>query len=330
MDMTTTRTHNDLNRKAALASIAVAILLVGMKAWAVLSTGSTAMLGSLADTALDLIASLATLLGVWVAAQPDDHNHRFGHGKAEALAAMFQVVLISISAIGLAFRAIGQFFGGAQVAEAESGVIVSTIALAATFALLAYQRYVIRKTGSLAISTDNVHYKSDVFLNLAVIAALLLDTYAGIAGADAVFAFGIAIWLAWGAWGASQTAIEQLMDHEWPLEKRERFLAVVAQHPELRGLHDLRTRTSGNRDFVQFHVWVDGRMTVTQAHHVMDEIEDKLTAEFPGVEILIHPDPEGLVDEEAMGAENLLAPNADGISPAILAQGSPLAGGTTA
>ena len=237
---------------------------------------------------------------------------------------MFQVVLISISAIGLAFRAIGQFFGGAQVAEAESGVIVSTIALAATFALLVYQRHVIRQTGSLAISTDNVHYKSDVFLNLAVITALVFDTWLGIKGADAVFAFGIALWLAWGAWGASQVAVDQLMDHEWPLEKRERFLELVSQHPELKGLHDLRTRTSGNRDFVQFHVWVDGRMTVTEAHRVMDEIEEKLMAAFPGVEILIHPDPEGLVDEEALGAENLLAPDADGTSPALLAQGAPV------
>lgn len=317
------QTHASLNRKAALASIAVATMLVGMKLWAVLSTGSTAMLGSLADTTLDLIASLATLLGVWVAAQPADHNHRFGHGKAEALAAMFQVVLISISAVGLAFRAVEQLLGGGQVAEPESGVIVSVIALAATFALLAYQRHVIRQTNSLAISTDNVHYKSDLFLNVAVIAALLLDTYAGIRGADAAFAFGIALWLGWGAWGASQEAIEQLMDHEWPLEKRERFLQLAAQHPELKGLHDLRTRTSGNRDFVQFHVWVDGRMTVTQAHRVMDEIEAKLMAAFPGVEILIHPDPEGLVDEGTMGAENLLAPGAVGASPAIAAQGVP-------
>ncbi len=316
------QTHANLNRRAALASISVAMLLVGLKVWAVISTGSAAMLGSLADTALDLVASLATLLGVWVASQPDDHNHRFGHGKAEALSAMFQVVLISISAIGLAFRSIQQFIGGAKVAEAESGVIVSAIALGATFALLAYQRHVIKRTNSLAISTDNVHYKSDLFLNVAVIAALLLDTYAGIRGADAVFAFGIALWLAWGAWGASQAAIEQLMDQEWPVEKRERFLEVVSQHPELRGLHDLRTRTSGNRDFVQFHVWVDGRMTVTEAHRVMDEIEDKLMAEFPGVEILIHPDPEGLVDEDTMGAENLLA-DSDDISPAIIAQGAP-------
>ncbi|OYZ46906.1 MAG: divalent metal cation transporter FieF [Novosphingobium sp. 16-62-11] len=319
-----TAEHANLNRKAALASIVVALLLAGMKLWAVISTGSASMLGSLADTTLDLVASVATLIGVWVAAMPDDANHRFGHGKAEALAAMFQVVLISISAIGIAVRAVGQFFGQVQVAEPETGVIVSAIAMGATLALLAYQRHVIRQTRSLAISTDNVHYKSDLFLNLAVIVALLLEARAGIRGADAVFAFGIALWLGWSAWGASQAAVDQLMDHEWPLEKRERFLELVSQHPELKGLHDLRTRTSGNRDFVQFHVWVDGRMTVTEAHRVMDEIEDKLMAAFPGVEILIHPDPEGLVDEEAMGAENLLAPDADATSPALLAQGAPV------
>jgi ferrous-iron efflux pump FieF len=163
-----------------------------------------------------------------------------------------------------------------------------------------------------------------LLLNLAVIAALAVDHWLGVPGADAVFAFGIALWLGWGAWGASQTAIEQLMDHEWPLEKRERFLEVVAQHPELKGLHDLRTRTSGNRDFVQFHVWVDGRMTVTEAHRVMDEIEDKLLLAFPGIEILIHPDPEGHVDEPALGAQDLLAVGPEGESPALMAQGRPL------
>ena len=325
MDMTRAAEHGGLNRRAAYASIAVASLLLAMKVYAVFSTGSTAMLGSLADTGLDLIASLATLLGVWIGAQPADANHRFGHGKAEALAAMFQVVLISLSALGIAFQAVAEFIGGGRPADAEAGVIVSAIAMAATFALLAYQRHVIRATGSLAITTDNVHYQSDLLLNLAVIAALALDHWLGLAGADAIFAFGIALWLGWGAWGASQAAIEQLMDHEWPLAKRERFLEVVAQHPELKGLHDLRTRTSGNRDFVQFHVWVDGRMTVTEAHRVMDEIEDKLLAAFPGIEILIHPDPEGHVDEPALGAHDLLAGGPDGESPALMAQGGPAA-----
>jgi ferrous-iron efflux pump FieF len=295
-----------LNRSAAFASIAVALLLVGLKGFAAWSTGSTAMLGSLADTALDLIASLATLIGVWIAAQPSDDNHRFGHGKAEALAAMFQVVLISISALGIAARGIERFVVGGRTEAAGEGIGVSLIALAATLGLLAWQRHVIRRTGSLAIATDHVHYQSDLLLNLAVIAALALDQYGGIAGSDALLGLAIALWLGWSAWRASQAAVEQLMDREWPDEKKDRFLAVVARHPQLRGIHDMRTRTSGNRDFVQFHVWVDGNMTVRAAHRVMDEIEAKLTAEFPELEILIHPDPEGLVDEDGPAGEDVM------------------------
>jgi ferrous-iron efflux pump FieF len=300
------RSAASLNRSAAIASIAVAALLVALKAWAAWSTGSAAMLGSLADTVLDLVASLATLVGVWVAAQPADDAHRFGHGKAEALAAMFQVVLISISALGIGYHAISELLGGARTQAANEGIVVSLIAMGATLALLAWQRHVIRRTGSVAIATDHVHYQSDLLLNLAVIAALALDQYAGLNGADPVFGLLIALWLAWGAWRASTTAIEQLMDREWADDKKARFIDVLGRHPELRGVHDLRTRTSGNRDFVQFHVWVDPKMTVLEAHRVMDEIESKLIAEFPDIEILIHPDPDGHVDESGAAAQDVL------------------------
>ena len=286
-----------LNIRAAFASISVALLLLGMKAWAVWATGSTAMLGSLADTALDLVASLATLAGVWIAAQPADEDHRFGHGKAEALAAMFQVVLISISAVGLAARAVQQWIAGGRTEAAQDGIVVSAIAMVATLALIAYQRFVIARTGSIAIATDHVHYQSDLFLNLAVIAALALDQYGGVAGADPVFALAIAAWLAWGAWRASQTAIEQLMDREWPEEKRQRFVEIAARHPELVHLHDLRTRTSGMHDFVQFHVDLPGSMTVDQSHAIIDRVEHALCREFPNLELLIHIDPVGHVDE---------------------------------
>ena len=296
-----------LNRSAAYASIAVALLLAGLKGWAVLATHSTAMLGSLADTVLDLVASIATLVGVWVAAQPADDNHRFGHGKAEALAALFQVVLISFSALSLALRAAAQWFAGARPAGAEGGIAVSVVAIMATAALLVWQRRVIAQTGSVAIATDHLHYKSDLVLNFAVIAALALDQYAGVPGADAVFGLAIAFWLGWSAWHASQEAVEQLMDQEWPDERKVRFLEVVARHPELKGLHDLRTRSSGNRDFVQFHMSVNPDMTVRAVHDVMDEIEAKLLLEFPGMEILIHPDPEGLVNETGAAAVDLLA-----------------------
>jgi ferrous-iron efflux pump FieF len=295
-----------LTRSAAFASIAMALLLAAMKVWAVIQTESTAMLGSLADTTLDLIASVATLVGVWVAAQPADAEHRFGHGKAESLAALFQIVLISLSAAGLAFRAVQEILAGGRVAGAGEGIVVSAIAIAGTLALLAWQRHVIRKTGSLAIRTDNVHYKSDLLLNLGVIAALVLDRYFGLAGADPLFGLAIALWLAWGAWRASHEAIDHLMDKEWPDEKREQFLQTLARHPELKGVHDLRTRTSGAHDFVQFHAMVDGEMSVAEAHRVMDEIEARIEREFPGVEVLIHPDPEGLVNETGAAAEELL------------------------
>lgn len=298
--------HSALNRSAAYASISMALLLVGLKGWAAWTTGSTAMLGSLADTLLDLVASLATLAGVWVAGMPADNNHRFGHGKAEALSAMFQVLLIGASAIALAIHSVQQLMSGERTGSAGDGILVSVIAIAGTLALLGWQQYVIRRTRSVAISTDHLHYKSDLLLNVAVIIALLLDQYAGLTKADPLFGLGIALWLAWGAWHASEEAIEQLMDREWPEDKKARFVEVLGRHPELRGVHDLRTRTSGNRDFVQFHVWVDGNMTVTHAHKVMDEIEAKLHAEFPGVEILIHPDPEGHVDEHGVAAEDIL------------------------
>ena len=290
-------TAPSLNIRAAFASISVALLLLGMKAWAVWTTGSTAMLGSLADTALDLVASLATLAGVWIAAQPADEEHRFGHGKAEALTAMFQVVLISISAVGLAARAVQQWIGGGRTEAAQDGIVVSAIAIAATLALIAYQRFVIARTNSIAIATDHVHYQSDLFLNLAVIAALALDQYANIPGADPFFALAIAVWLGWGAWRASQTAIEQLMDREWPEDKRQRFVEIAARHPELERLHDLRTRTSGMRDFVQFHVDLPGSMTVDQSHAIIDRVEQALCAEFPNLELQIHIDPAGHVDE---------------------------------
>jgi ferrous-iron efflux pump FieF len=292
--------RSSLTSRAALASIAMSLFLIALKTWAAIQTFSMAMLGSLADSGLDLIASLVVLLGVRVAAQPADREHRFGHGKAEALAALAQVTIITISALFIGYESVTRLIHHAKTADAELGIGVSIVAIAFTFALVTYQRYVIRRTASVAIRTDHLHYASDLLLNFSVIVALALDQYLGIVGADAVFGLLIALWLAWGAWKSSSHALDQLMDREWPDDQRERFLAATKQYPELAGLHDLRTRTSGTHHFVQFHVWVPEHWTVREAHDRIDCVEEDLQRQFPGTEILIHLDPEGHTDREGV------------------------------
>ncbi len=287
-----------LNRRAALASVTLATGLLGLKGYAAVTTGSIAMLASVADTALDLIASLVTLYGVHVAAQRADEDHRFGHGKAEALAALFQVTLIAASAIAIAVRAVMALLHGTQAASLEAGIIVSVIAGAATIVLLAYQRAVIARTHSLAIGADNLHYKSDLILNGAVAVALILDRYAGLHGIDALFGLVIAVWLGWNAWRSAHQSMDQLMDREWPEEKRRAFLDTAATMPALAGMHDLRTRSSGAHDFAQFHMSFPAETTIGTAHDVMERIEAQLGEAFPGLELLIHPDPAGHVDQE--------------------------------
>jgi ferrous-iron efflux pump FieF len=289
-----------LATRAAVASVAVAVLLLGLKAWAAYTTGSMAMLGSLADTGLDVIASLVTLTGVRIAALPADSDHRFGHGKAEALVALVQVVLIATSALWIAFRSVERLMAGSETRSTEIGIGVSVVAMAATLLLIAYQRTVVARTGSVAIAADRAHYQSDLLLNISVIAALVLDQYADLLGADAVFGLLIAAWLLFGAWRSAGHAVNQLMDKEWPEDERAAFLAAATEYPELAGLHDLRTRSSGSHHFVQFHVWVPGEWTVREAHDRLDAVEEALQARFPRTEILIHLDPQGHTDRETM------------------------------
>lgn len=287
-----------LTQRAAIASVSMALFLLSLKVWASIETGSVSMLGSLADTGLDIVASLVTLYAVRRAAQPANQDYRFGHGKAEALAALFQTGLITASAIAIGWRGISQFGADNPPSHPEYGIAVSLIAMVTTLALITYQRSVVKRTGSVAIHADHVHYSSDLLLNASVIVALVLDSMLNVRGADPLFGVGIALWLIWHAREVASHAMDQLMDKEWPAEKRARFLAVAQTHPELKGIHDVRTRTSGARDFVQLHVWVEPSMTIAEAHRVMDELETQLMTEFPGTEVIIHPEPEGHQDAD--------------------------------
>jgi ferrous-iron efflux pump FieF len=297
-----TRLHaaGRLTRRAAIASVAAALFLLVLKLHAVRETGSVAMLGSLADTMLDLVASLVTLVGVRVAAAPADTDHRFGHGKAEAIAALFQTMLIGVSAAGIGWRALDRLLSPTPPAAPDLGIGVSLVAIAVTLALVGYQRSVVRRTASLAIDTDRLHYQSDLLLNLSVIAALVLDAMLRVRGADALFGLGIALWLAWGGLGAARAAIDVLMDREWDEAKRQRLKDTVVGLDGVDGIHELKTRRSGHTDFIQFHIWVDPAMSVLDAHAIVDRVEARVLDVFPGSEVLVHVDPRGHLDPQTI------------------------------
>lgn len=300
---------SETTARAAVASATTAILLLALKAIAAWQTNSVALLGSLADSSLDVLASLVTLYGVRLAATPADHDHRFGHGKAEALAALFQVALVTASAGAIGWRAIQSFQREAPVSDPGLGIAVSVVAILATLVLVSYQKRIIAETGSVAIQADSLHYQGDILLNLSVILALVLERYLALVGADAVFGIVIALWLGWGAFKASAEAIDQLMDKEWPEDERTRFVEVAIGNPEVRGIHDFRTRRSGGHAFAQFHMVVARDMNIAEAHDVVEEVEDALHAAFPRTEVLIHLDPEGHVDTDNPLVEQDVTPH---------------------
>jgi ferrous-iron efflux pump FieF len=281
-------------RRAAQASVAVSALLVVVKGVAFFLSGSIAILGALADSAMDLIASTANLLAVRHALTPADQQHRFGHGKAEPIAGLAQALFIAASTIFLVYEAVQRIAAPMPVAYEGVGIAVMVFSIVVTFALVTFQRRVVRRTRSTAIAADNVHYAGDLLTNLGVIVGLILSAGFGWYLADPLIGLAIALVLIASAWHVLRGSYDQLMDRELSDRDRQRIKSVVLQHPEVKGLHDLRTRTAGAQRFIQLHVEMDPAISLGAAHETCDEIEAKLLQLYPGADILIHQDPYGL------------------------------------
>lgn len=291
--MTSTQKPNAerLMRWATYASVSTALTLIIIKIAAWFLTDSVSILATLIDSSLDVLASLVNLVAVRHALQPADREHRFGHGKAEALAGMGQAMFIAGSAGLLLLQAAGRIIHPQEMsAGLEIGIGVMVFSMLATLALITYQQYVIKHTNSTAIKADRLHYKTDLLVNASVIIALLLSFY-GWSGFDAVFALGIAIFILYSAWEIVKESIDLLMDHELPDEEREKIRAVALKHPETLGLHDLRTRRAGTMVFIQFHLELDSTLSLFAAHKIAEQVELELATLFSEVEIIIHEDP---------------------------------------
>ncbi|MSP91293.1 MAG: cation diffusion facilitator family transporter [Myxococcales bacterium] len=290
-----------LMRSAAWASIGVASGLVVLKAAAWQWTGSVAILASLVDSALDALAAGVNLAAIHFALAPADREHRFGHGKLEAVAALAQATLIAGSAVALSVSAVHRMLHPQPVQATGAGLLVMGIATVATWALVRYQQGVIRATGSVAIRADSLHYTGDLLMNVAVAISLALTAWLGWHALDPACGIVVAGIVARGAWQIVRDAFDVLLDRELPDERRAAIEAAVLAHKEVLGVHDLRTRMSGVQPFVQFELELDGARTLTDAHRICDEVEADVRAQMPGAEVLVHAVPR-LGDGNELGA----------------------------
>jgi ferrous-iron efflux pump FieF len=287
--------HELLLRRATQASVAVASGLILLKLGAYLLTNSVALLSTLLDSLLDVASSLINLMAVRYALMPPDQEHRFGHGKAEALAGLAQSAFITGSAVFLFIEAISRLTHANTIAHEGIGIAVMLVSAGITLLLVLYQRKVIRQTGSVVIQSDLLHYSSDILANLGVLLALALNFYYPLPYMDSLVAILIAIYILYSAWGIAVQSIDQAMDRELPETERERIKALALAHPEVADLHDLRTRMAGPTTFIQFHLNMPGNLTLVQAHHISAEVVAEITRAYPNAEIIIHEDPQEAV-----------------------------------
>jgi len=284
--------NTNLIRYATYASVAVAVSLISIKFIAYLLTNSVALLSSLVDSVLDLFASVVNLFAVRHALEPADEEHRFGHGKAEPLAGLAQAAFIAGSSLFLIFEATNHIVNPIQIQHGIVGISVMIISLILTISLVHFQKFVIRKTNSIAVKADSLHYLSDIILNISVIVALVLSTYFGWSITDPILALCIAAYIIYLAWKIASVSLDQLMDRELPVEEREKIEKIALQHSDVIEIHDLRTRASGKDIFIQFHLEMDGGLSLLRAHQIADEVEAELHSVFPNADVLIHEDPE--------------------------------------
>jgi ferrous-iron efflux pump FieF len=282
--------YGRLVNRAGRAAIIAASLLIIVKFLAWIVTGSSSVLAALTDSLMDVTTSIINLWAIKIALQPADDEHRFGHGKAESLAGLAQAAFISGSAVFLMFNSISALINGHQIIASAVGIGVMIFSVLVTLALVLFQTYIVKKTGSMAIKADSLHYRTDVALNGAVLLALILAGL-GWNWADGLFAIAVSFYILHGAWEIGMQSIDALMDKQLSKAEEDKIIKIAYSIKGVRGVHDLRTRQSGNTKFIQLHLELDDNQSLFDAHEKADCLEAELDKFFPHTDILIHLDP---------------------------------------
>lgn len=288
-------TNQNLVKSASYCAVITAIIILSAKIYGWIATDSQSILASLIDSLLDISSSIINLIAVRIAFRPPDHHHRFGHEKFQDLAIFSQSIFFLSSGLLISFSSIKALFTKVDLEDVGTGINIMFLCSILTLLLVSYQTYIVKKTKSNIIIADRIHYFSDFLTNTAVIASLYLSKrYQYI---DAIFGMAISIYIIYSSCNLLKVIIKNLVDEELPESDKKKILSIISRFFQVKGIHELKTRFAANKPFIQFHLELDGNMTLLKAHEISDKISNELYQEFPNAEIIIHQDPEGLEED---------------------------------
>ena len=286
-----------LVRSASIASLLVASTLIVLKYYGWVTTTSVSLLGSLADSLIDFLASVFVFVAISYSILPADAKHRFGYGKSEGLAAFVQSLFIGISGIYVCFEAIKRLLNPSQINQPSTAIWIILVSIVLTLALVMYQKYVVKKSKSIAIESDQYHYLTDTYINLSVLFSIAITGWTRFVFIDALVGLLISGVILYTSVTLLKKSFKILLDQEIQSEDRDRIREIALDHPKVLGFHDLRTRDTGRKYIIQFHLELDPNMSLLESHEITDEVTDNVLKLYPDSELIIHTDPLG-IDEE--------------------------------
>ncbi len=277
---------------ASYVSVSTALLITIAKAYGWLFTESQSMLASLIDSFLDISSSIINLIAIRLSLLPPDDNHRFGHEKFQDLAIFSQSMFFLASCLFTLFSSVKVLFFGSELSNSEFGANIMYLCILLTFSLVIFQSYVVKKTNSKIISADKLHYFSDLITNIAVVISLYLSS--SFWYIDGLAGIGISLYIMYASYSLFRESIRNLADEEFLPQDRDKVVSIASNYTSVKGIHELKTRYAASKPFIQFHLELDGNLTLYQSHEISDELMMALLEEFPEAEITIHQDPTGL------------------------------------
>lgn len=292
--MTQAEQNNRLKKSAVIAGVLLSLSLIIIKFVAFLKTNSLAIFSSFVDSLTDLLASLISFAAVYFSTKPASLSHRYGYGKSEALSALLQAIFVGASGIYVIFDGIKRLIYPVDITEIDSGITIMGLSILGTAVLVIYQTYVANKTNSLAVKADRAHYTVDFLTNSTVIISLLLVRFVKFSYFDVIAAIFISVYLLYNAYTLAQEALEQITDKELSMEIREHIKDIVKSSLGIHGMHDFRSRSLGDIYYFEFHIELDGAISLQKAHELTEAVENKIYSAYPGCQILIHQDPVGI------------------------------------